>query len=70
MRVHLAEGNQADAVREFRRYRALLQRELGVEPSPALFELVGVATGASRRGVDARVDGAKWADVRVARRRR
>ena len=70
IRVHLAEGNQAEALREFRRYRALLQRELGVEPTPNLFELVGVAPSASRRTLDARSDGAKWADVRVARRRR
>jgi DNA-binding SARP family transcriptional activator len=70
IRVHLAEGNQADALREFRRYRALLQRELGVEPTPDLFALVGVAPSASRRGIDARVDGAKWTAVRVARRRR
>jgi DNA-binding SARP family transcriptional activator len=70
IRVHLAEGNQADALREFRRYRALLQRELGVEPTTKLFELVGVAPLASRRGADTRVDRAKWADVRVARRQR
>lgn len=70
IRVHLAEGNQADALREFRRYRALLQRELGVEPTPALFELVGVAPTASRRTVDVRDDRAKWAEVRAARRQR
>ena len=70
IRVHLAEGNQADARREFRRYRALLQRELGVEPTVGLFELVGVAPMASRRGADTRVDRAKWAAVRVARRDR
>jgi DNA-binding SARP family transcriptional activator len=70
IRVHLAEGNQADAQREFRRYRALLQRELGVEPTTSLFELVGVAPMASRRGSDTRVDRGKWAEVRVARRDR
>jgi SARP family transcriptional regulator, regulator of embCAB operon len=72
IRVHLAEGNQADALREFRRYRALLQRELGVEPTPGLFELVGVALTASRRNSDTRDsdtrrDRAKWAEVRLAR---
>jgi DNA-binding SARP family transcriptional activator len=70
IRVHLAEGNQADAMREFRRYRALLQRELGVEPTSALFELVGVAPMHSRRAVsrgDTRGSGAKWADARVPR---
>jgi DNA-binding SARP family transcriptional activator len=75
IRAHLAEGNQADATREFRRYRALLQREIGVEPTPSLFELVKVATGPSQRSggtrsSDTRDDHAKWAQVRVARRQR
>ncbi len=70
IRVHLSEGNQADALSEFRRYRALLQRELGVEPTTNLFSLVGVAPMASRRIADTRGDGAKWSEVRVARRAR
>jgi DNA-binding SARP family transcriptional activator len=70
IRVHLVEGNQAEALREFRRYRALLQREIGVEPTNTLFELVGVAPMASRRGADVRGNRAKWSDVRVARRHR
>ena len=60
IRVHLAEGNQANAAREFRRYRALLQRELGVEPTPSLFELVGLAPGIGQRR---RGDRPKWADA-------
>jgi DNA-binding SARP family transcriptional activator len=72
IRVHLAEGNQADAVREFRRYRALLQRELGVEPTDALFELVGVAPMHSRRAESSRAGTRaagtqKWADARTSR---
>jgi len=70
IRVHLVEGNQAEALREFRCYRALLQREIGVEPTSSLFELVGVAPMASRRAPDTRGDRAKWSDVRVARRNR
>ena len=70
IRVHLAEGNQADALREFRRYRALLQREIGVEPTADLFDLVGVAPSASRRGSDSRADATKWASVPAARRHR
>jgi DNA-binding SARP family transcriptional activator len=66
IRVHLAEGNRADALREFRRYRALLQRELGVEPTPTLFELVGVAPGASRRAKRGG-DIPKWAEARANR---
>jgi DNA-binding SARP family transcriptional activator len=38
--VHLAEGNQSEAVGEFARYRALLQAELGLEPTPRLHELI------------------------------
>jgi DNA-binding SARP family transcriptional activator len=41
IRVHLAEGNQSDALAEFERYRALLHAELGLEPTPRLTELVG-----------------------------
>lgn len=31
--VHLAEGNTAEAVNAFRRYRSLLPDDLGLEPS-------------------------------------
>jgi DNA-binding SARP family transcriptional activator len=40
IRVHLAEGNQSEAVREFVRYQALLHRELGLEPTPQLCQLI------------------------------
>ncbi len=40
IRVHLAEGNQCEALGEFERYRALLQAELGLEPTPRLCELI------------------------------
>jgi DNA-binding SARP family transcriptional activator len=40
IRVHLAEGNQSEALTEFARYRALLHAELGVEPTPRLTDLV------------------------------
>jgi len=40
IQVHLAEGNQAEAVRKFARYRTLLHAELGLEPTPRLRELV------------------------------
>jgi SARP family transcriptional regulator, regulator of embCAB operon len=40
IQVHLAEGNQAEAVREFARYRALLHAELGLEPTRPLSQLV------------------------------
>lgn len=31
--IHLAEGNQGEAVRQYELYRSLLRRELGAEPS-------------------------------------
>jgi len=40
IRVHLAEGNQSEAVRQFERYRALLAAELGLEPTLGLRRLV------------------------------
>jgi DNA-binding SARP family transcriptional activator len=40
IQVHLAEGNQSEAVREFTRYRALLNAELGLEPTSRLRQLV------------------------------
>jgi SARP family transcriptional regulator, regulator of embCAB operon len=38
--VHLTEGNQSEALREFARYRTLLHAELGLEPTPRLRRLV------------------------------
>lgn len=40
MRVHLAEGNVSDAIREFARYQELLKRELGLDPTPRLQDLL------------------------------
>lgn len=40
MRVHLAEGNRSEAIRELTRYEKLLSFELGIAPSPALRALV------------------------------
>src|SRR5438552_1052779 len=40
IRVHLAEGNRAEALAAFERYRAMLEAELGLEPSPAIQSLV------------------------------
>jgi DNA-binding SARP family transcriptional activator len=36
IRVHLAEGNQSEAIREYDRYRDLLLTELGLEPTDKL----------------------------------
>jgi DNA-binding SARP family transcriptional activator len=40
IRVHLAEGNQSEALGEFGRYRTLLRAELGLDPTPQLHGLI------------------------------
>jgi SARP family transcriptional regulator, regulator of embCAB operon len=40
IQVHLAEGNQSEAVREFTHYRELLHAELGLEPTLRLCRLI------------------------------
>lgn len=40
IRVHLAEGNQSEALRQFATYRELIVDELGLEPTPRLRALV------------------------------
>jgi DNA-binding SARP family transcriptional activator len=40
IRVHLAEGNRSEAVREYDRYQHLLGSELGLEPTGALGRLL------------------------------
>ena len=50
--VHLAQGNTADAVRQYKRFCALLRAELDVLPTPRMTELIEHATdrAAGRRG--------------------
>lgn len=40
IRVHMAEGNQSNALGEFERYRVLLRAELGIEPTARLSQLL------------------------------
>lgn len=47
--AHLAEGNWAEARRCFAEHRDLLDRELGVQPSPRLLELLAVAANPGTR---------------------
>jgi DNA-binding SARP family transcriptional activator len=49
IRIHLAEGNQSEALREFERYCRLLHAELGLRPTPQLRALVaGLFGGVTR----------------------
>ena len=49
--VHLAEGNHAEALRQYDGYRRLLAAELGLPPSPAIRQMVAPLLG---RPVDLR----------------
>lgn len=40
IKVHLAEGNTGEAIRQLRRCEALFERELGMRPSPQLTGLI------------------------------
>jgi DNA-binding SARP family transcriptional activator len=40
VRAHLAEGNRNEALAQYRRFRLLLQDELGLEPSPKMEALI------------------------------
>lgn len=39
--IHLAEGNRSEALRQYHEFSQTLQRELGLEPSLAMRELLG-----------------------------
>jgi DNA-binding SARP family transcriptional activator len=41
IRVHLAEGNTVEALRQFRLCHRLLHDELGIEPTQQLLDLIG-----------------------------
>jgi DNA-binding SARP family transcriptional activator len=45
IRAYLAEGNRAAATRQYRQFCYLLDRELGLAPSPSLTALVAGTTG-------------------------
>jgi DNA-binding SARP family transcriptional activator len=47
MRVHLAEGNAAEAIRAYECYRDLLADELGLTPSPRMRRLLDDLAGAT-----------------------
>ncbi|MDP9848990.1 AfsR/SARP family transcriptional regulator [Streptosporangium lutulentum] len=49
IRAHLAEGNQAEALRHFKRYERHLHEELALRPTPQLRELLAELHGALGR---------------------
>ena len=40
IRLYIAEGNRSQALRQFDRYRSLMEDELDLEPSPELADLI------------------------------
>jgi DNA-binding SARP family transcriptional activator len=42
IRIHIIEGNSSEAIRHYERYRSLIRRELNIEPSRGLQELVAL----------------------------
>lgn len=53
--VHMAEGNYAEALRQYRGYERLMSDELGLPPSPAIDELVAPLMRRPTRTRDRRV---------------
>ena len=47
MKVHLAEGNHAEAVRQYRLYRLLLEEQLGLTPSLQMLGLLRAESAAA-----------------------
>jgi len=43
LRVHVAQGNRVEALRQFQSYRSLLAAEMGIEPSPHTWALLSAA---------------------------
>lgn len=54
IRCHLAEGNLIEAVRQYERFAAFLRRELGVDPSPRMAELLPRSRRGPGKSPDAR----------------
>ena len=48
MRAYMAEGNWGNAIEQYRRYRRLLERELGVGPTAHMEDLVRELTSSQR----------------------
>lgn len=49
IQAHLAEGNVAEALRQYERYAAVLRQDLGLEPSPHMRGLLPRVAGPDRR---------------------
>ena len=50
VRVHLADGNAVEAVRQYRLCRRLLHEQLGIEPTEQMRDLIGALDGVETKG--------------------
>jgi hypothetical protein len=50
IRIHLAEGNLAEALRQFEVCAQLLRQDLGLEPSELMIDLMRPVIDGSRAG--------------------
>jgi DNA-binding SARP family transcriptional activator len=64
--AYMAEGNYCEALRQFRRYEALVRRELRVDPSPRLRELLRIKPPAVRRDLHPQEADPRLLSVQVA----
>jgi DNA-binding SARP family transcriptional activator len=69
VRIHLREGNMAEAIRQYRHFASMLRDELGVPPSAAMRELVSCIVAHDRGGSDLLVGPTKspWSVAAVGR---
>ena len=51
LRACPAEGNRAEALRQFHRFRHMLADETGLRPSPQLMDLMGGTLSGAKNGV-------------------
>jgi DNA-binding SARP family transcriptional activator len=52
IKAHLAMGNRAEALRQYKRYAEVIRRELNLEPSPDLRRLAAGAAERTRTAAD------------------
>jgi DNA-binding SARP family transcriptional activator len=55
IRIHLEQGNIAEAIRQYRRYEFMLDREVGAVPSAVMRRLIGSSLSATE-GQVSRID--------------
>jgi DNA-binding SARP family transcriptional activator len=60
VQMHLSEGNRAAALRSYLAYRELVEKELGIEPSELMADLIGGLGVAGHTYVETSRSGRRW----------